>query len=288
MNLNSIYSNDIPEFIQEIAHTPAMLRLDDIGMNCGCEYTSFPMFAGLEKYSRYYHSIGVALIVWHFTHDKKQSTAGLLHDISSPAFAHVIDFMHGDYLTQESTENGTQSIIENSAEIQHYLKKYGMQTAEVADYHLYPIADNDTPRLSADRLEYTIGNIVNYKLASPEKAKELYDRLFSHFSAKALPHRRQKRRRSTRNNVYRQGHRLGICKVVAAMLTHLRCRRGPLLNATTGRDIKGMHNPQNNCRKRLISWRNACHQETYEQRVLGKGMAEIQKLFDNSPHRRQS
>ncbi|MBO7570960.1 MAG: hypothetical protein J6T48_02285 [Bacteroidales bacterium] len=177
MNLHSIYSNDIPEFIQEIAHTPAMLRLDDIGMNCGCEYTSFPMFAGLEKYSRYYHSIGVALIVWHFTHDKKQSTAGLLHDISSPAFAHVIDFMHGDYLTQESTENGTQSIIENSAEIQHYLKKYGMQTAEVADYHLYPIADNDTPRLSADRLEYTIGNIVNFKLASPEKAKGLYDNL---------------------------------------------------------------------------------------------------------------
>lgn len=177
MNLHHIYSTEIPEFIREIAQTPAMLRLDDIGMNCGCEYTSFPMFAGLEKYSRYYHSIGVALIVWHFTHDKKQSTAGLLHDISSPAFAHVIDFMHGDYLTQESTENGTQTIIEKSAEIQQYLQKYGMKTSEVADYHLYPIADNDTPRLSADRLEYTIGNIVNYKLESPQKAKELYDNL---------------------------------------------------------------------------------------------------------------
>ena len=177
MNLHKIYSNEYPDFIREIANTSAMLRLDDIGMNCGCEYTGFPMFAGLEKYSRYYHSIGVALIVWHFTHDKKQSTAGLLHDISSPAFAHVIDFMHGDYLTQESTEDGTQAIIEKSAEIQQLLKKYGMKTAEVADYHLYPIADNDTPRLSADRLEYTIGNIVNYKLASYEKAKELYDNL---------------------------------------------------------------------------------------------------------------
>ena len=177
MNLHPIYSNEIPDFIKEIANTPAMLRLDDIGMNCGCEYTSFPLFAGLEKYSRYYHSIGVALIVWHFTHDKKQSTAGLLHDISSPAFAHVIDFMHGDYLTQESTEDGTLTIIEKSTEIQQLLKKYGMKTAEVADYHLYPIADNDTPRLSADRLEYTIGNIVNYKLASYEKAKELYDNL---------------------------------------------------------------------------------------------------------------
>ena len=177
MDIHPIYSNETPDFIKEIANTPAMLRLDDIGMNCGCEYTGFPMFAGLEKYSRYYHSIGVALIVWHFTHDIRQSTAGLLHDISSPAFAHVIDFMHGDYLTQESTEDGTQAIIEKSAEIQQLLDKYGMKTDEVADYHLYPIADNDTPRLSADRLEYTIGNIVNYKLASPEKAKELYDNL---------------------------------------------------------------------------------------------------------------
>ena len=177
MNLHYIYSTEFPEFIREIAQTPAMLRLDDIGMNCGCEYTGFPMFAGLEKYSRYYHSIGVAFIVWHFTHDKKQSTAGLLHDISSPAFAHVIDFMHGDYITQESTEDGTQAIIEKSTEIQQLLKKYGMKTAEVADYHLYPIADNDTPRLSADRLEYTIGNIVNYKLASYEKVKELYNNL---------------------------------------------------------------------------------------------------------------
>lgn len=177
MNLHPIYSTEIPEFISEIAQAPAMLRLDDIGMNCGCEYTSFPLFEGLEKYSRYGHSIGVALIVWHFTHDIKQSTAGLLHDISSPAFAHVIDFMHGDYLTQESTEDGTRSIIENSAEIQQSLKKFGMKTSEVADYHLYPIADNDTPRLSADRLEYTIGNIVNYRLASYQKAKELYDSL---------------------------------------------------------------------------------------------------------------
>ena len=177
MNLHHIYSTDIPDFIKEIAQTPAMLRLDDIGMNCGCEYTSFPLFAGLEKYSRYSHSIGVALIVWHFTNDIRQSTAGLLHDISSPAFAHVIDFMHGDYLTQESTEDGTLSTIENSTEIQQCLKKYGMKTSEVADYHIYPIADNDTPRLSADRLEYTLGNVLNYRLAPWATIQAWYDHL---------------------------------------------------------------------------------------------------------------
>ncbi|MFR5131592.1 MAG: hypothetical protein ACLTDP_02610 [Terrisporobacter sp.] len=47
--------------------------------------------------------MGVALIIWHFTKDIKQSIAGLLHDISSPAFAHVIDFLNGDHENQEST-----------------------------------------------------------------------------------------------------------------------------------------------------------------------------------------
>ena len=66
-------------------------------------YTAFPQFADIDSYSRYDHSIGVALIIWHFTHDRKQAIAGLLHDVASPVFAHVVDFMHGDYLTQEST-----------------------------------------------------------------------------------------------------------------------------------------------------------------------------------------
>jgi hypothetical protein len=47
----------------------------------------------------------------------------------------------------------------------------------VADYHQYPIADNDTPRLSADRLEYTLGNLVNYGFGSKEEAQDLFDDL---------------------------------------------------------------------------------------------------------------
>ena len=38
------------------------------------------------------------------------------------------------------------------------LKRDNIKIDEVADYHIYPIADNDTPMLSADRLEYTLSN----------------------------------------------------------------------------------------------------------------------------------
>ena len=64
-NLLDIYSNKIPAFLYEIADSPQMLRLKGIGMNCGCEYTSFPLFKGLEPYSRFTHSLGVGAIVWN-------------------------------------------------------------------------------------------------------------------------------------------------------------------------------------------------------------------------------
>ena len=154
-----------------------MQRLKDVGMHCGCEYTSFPMFAGLDNYSRYKHSVGCALIVWHFTQDRRQTIAALLHDIATPTFAHVVDFLNGDHLKQESTENGTVNIIASSPEIMTRLKEWNIELEEVADYHVYPIADNDSPKLSADRLEYTLSNLVNYRITPTEKIKEWYDHL---------------------------------------------------------------------------------------------------------------
>ena len=142
MNLFDIYSEDFPEFLNELIETKEFQRLKNVGMNCGCEYTSFPIFKRGKEYTRYDHSIGVSLIIWHFTKDIKQSIAGLLHDISSPVFAHVIDFLNGDHETQESTEEKTEEIIENSVEIQNILKKYNLTTKDVYDYHMYPVADN--------------------------------------------------------------------------------------------------------------------------------------------------
>lgn len=177
MNLIDIYSKDFPNFIKELINTPEFKRLSNVGMNCGCEYTSFPIFSNGKDYTRYEHSIGVALIIWHFTKDIKQSIAGLLHDISSPVFAHVIDFLNGDHETQESTEEKTEEIIANSMEIQEILKKYNLSTKDVYDYHMYPIADNDSPLLSADRLEYTLGNAFYYGFKSMEEIRDMYEDL---------------------------------------------------------------------------------------------------------------
>ena len=174
MKLWDLYHTQIPEFLAEAAQIKQMQRLKGVGMNCGCEYTSFPLFADIAPYSRYDHSMGVALIIWHFTGDMAQALSGLLHDIATPAFAHVVDFLNNDHLKQESTENRTEEIIRNSGELTVILRKYGLSMESVADYHRYPIADNQSPKLSSDRLEYTLSNLVNYGIATREQIETYY------------------------------------------------------------------------------------------------------------------
>lgn len=185
-DLWNTYHHDIPDFLLEFMQTDQMRRLKDVGMNCGCEYTQFDIFKKCQSYSRYDHSVGVALIIWHFTRDIKQSVAGLLHDIATPVFAHTIDFLNGDYVKQESTEDETENMIRNSAQLLNLLKKYHLKVEDVSNYHLYPIADNDTSQLSADRLEYSLGNMLNYGFVEIERIKEYYQHIYVNESQNEL------------------------------------------------------------------------------------------------------
>ena len=101
------------------------------------------LLSNIVPYSRYQHSIGVALIVYHFTHDLRQTVAGLLHDIATPVFAHTIDFFHQDHLKQESTELDTKKVIEQDTVLVSLLHKYHLTIEDVCNYHLYPLADNE-------------------------------------------------------------------------------------------------------------------------------------------------
>ena len=171
----SILSSDIPDFLNDYINTPEMQKQANISVTCGTIYSK--MFNIDMWYSSLDHSVAVALIVWHFTKDKKQTLSGLLHDIATPVFKHCVDFMNGDHENQESTEDKTREIILNSKELMALLNRDGIDIDEVCDYHIYPIADNDTPKLSADRLEYTFSNGLGVRkyLWTLEEVRQVYD-----------------------------------------------------------------------------------------------------------------
>ena len=148
-----ILSEEFPEFLEDYISTPEMQRIGKTSMFMGKEHTKY--FPVKYPVTNLDHSVEVALILWHFTHDKAQTLAGLFHDIAVPVFKHCIDYMNGDYETQESTEERTESIIRGSKQIMELLNRDGIKPEEVIDYKIYPLADSPTPRLSADRFGYT-------------------------------------------------------------------------------------------------------------------------------------
>ena len=171
-----ILSEDFPDFLNEYINTPEMLKQAKISVSCGTIYSK--MYNQMW-YSSLDHSIAVALIIWHFTKDKKQTLSGLFHDIATPVFKHSIDFMNKDYEKQESTEELTTKIISESKEIMTLLNRDGIKVEEVSDYHIYSIADNDTPCLSSDRLEYTLSNGLGAteKIWTLDDVKDIYDNI---------------------------------------------------------------------------------------------------------------
>ncbi len=171
-----ILSPEFPEWLLEYIYTPEMIRLDGIGMACGTLYTK--VYNDRYFYSTLTHSVAVALIIWNFTHDKKQTISGLFHDIATPTFKHCIDFMNGDSEHQESTEERTEQIIRNSKEIMNLLNRDNIKVEEISDYHIYPIADNDTTRLSADRFEYTLsGGLYEIRVFELKNIEEYYNNI---------------------------------------------------------------------------------------------------------------
>ncbi len=172
----NILCEEFPLWLNDYINTSELQRIDKISISCGTDYCGLynpPYF-----YSNLTHSIGVALIIWNFTKDKKATLAGLFHDIATPVFKHCIDFLNGDYENQESTEEKTFDIINNSIEIKKLLKRDNIKVEEVFDYKIYPIADNASPMLSADRLEYTFSSgLVFKRVWDLDSIKKIYSNL---------------------------------------------------------------------------------------------------------------
>ena len=170
----NVLEPNFPEWLNDYIETKELLKQRYISVTCGTIYSD--LFESEFFFSSLDHSVAVALIVWHFTHDKKQTLSGLFHDIATPAFKHCVDFLNGDYMTQESTEDLTSKIISSSKEIMDLLKRDNIKLEEVDDYHIYPVADNDTPKLSADRLEYSLSNaLLTYKLSNIDEISKIYN-----------------------------------------------------------------------------------------------------------------
>ena len=155
MNIYTYINNicEIPEFLNKYLSIDILIRLKDISYFCGMDYASREIYDFKYKITRYDHSLSTALLTWRYSKDKKQTIAALFHDISTPCFSHVIDYMNKDYANQESTEDKTEEILNSSSNLTEILKEDNLSIKDLVNFKYYPIVDNKRPRLCADRLD---------------------------------------------------------------------------------------------------------------------------------------
>lgn len=154
--LKELGISDIPNFLIKYLETPSLLRLKKIGYFCGMDYASKDIYNFQEKITRYDHSLSVSLIVYKLTKSKEATLAGLFHDIATPCFSHVIDYMNKDYEKQESTEEYTEQILRKDKYLQKCLEEDKIDINNIINFKKYTIVDNERPKSCADRIDGVI------------------------------------------------------------------------------------------------------------------------------------
>lgn len=164
-SLYNIYLNNlphIPSFLDKYLTVPSIQRLKKVGYFCGMDYASKDVYNFKEFISRYDHSLTVALLTYKYTNDILATIAALIHDIATPCFAHVIDYMNKDYEKQESTEEYTEKIIKGDKLLLAYLKADGINPDDIINFKKYSIVDLDRPKLCADRIDGIILTSISW------------------------------------------------------------------------------------------------------------------------------
>ncbi len=154
--------DNMPNFLIKYLDVPSLVRLKKIGYFCGMDYASKDIYNFSTYISRYTHSLTTALLTYKLTNDKKTTLAGLFHDIGTPCFSHVIDYMNKDYANQESTEEYTERIILSDSTLKQHLLQDTITPYEIIDFKKYSLVDSARPKLCADRLDGIILNSLGW------------------------------------------------------------------------------------------------------------------------------
>lgn len=170
--LKQLYNYNILNFLRKYLCSPSLIRLKHIGFFCGMDYASKNIYNFREYISRYHHSVACALLTYKYTNEKASTLAALFHDVGTPCFSHVIDFMNSDYEDQESTEQYHERTILKDSYLLSCLNADNINVDDIINFKKFSIVDNKRPKLCIDRLDGIILSDIGWsKLLDKQEIK---------------------------------------------------------------------------------------------------------------------
>jgi uncharacterized protein len=123
-----------------------------------------------QPITRFEHSVGAMILVQRTGGSVCEQAAALLHDVSHTAFSHVADFVFGgphSYHEVKRREWMAQS------DIPAVLSRHGVDWTDFLDDERFPLLEQPSPRLCADRLDYFLRDSLALGIVTQAQAMQL-------------------------------------------------------------------------------------------------------------------
>ena len=127
-----------------------------------------------QPITRFEHSVGAMILVQRAGASVCEQAAALMHDVSHTAFSHVADFVFGgpnSYHEEKRREGMAQS------DIPAVLSRHGVDWTDFLDDERFPLLEQPSPRLCADRVDYFLRDSLALGILTQEQVKQLYESL---------------------------------------------------------------------------------------------------------------
>lgn len=103
--------------------------------------------------TRFEHSVGAMLLVRRLDGSVEEQLAALLHDVSHTAFSHVIDYVFDNHDGQSYHDEEKEAYLAGTA-VPQILARHGYDWRRFLHEENFPLLEQPSPRLCADRLDY--------------------------------------------------------------------------------------------------------------------------------------
>jgi len=160
----------------DLIKSPSMIRLSGVFQH------GITALIGLTiPVNRLEHSVGAMLLVRRLGASIDEQAAALLHDVSHTALSHVVDYA---FPGQGSFHEVHKNEFLDSSDIPAILTKHGYDWKIITHEELFPLLEQDSPHLCADRLDYGIRDSIAMGTLTIEEAREIVANLTAFPDAK--------------------------------------------------------------------------------------------------------
>ncbi|KAJ5249132.1 hypothetical protein N7468_000583 [Penicillium chermesinum] len=155
----------------ELLQSPELARLQGV-----CQHGVTSFFGHTPKVTRFEHSVGALLLVRKVGASVAEQVTALLHDISHTAFSHVMD-----YALSKPGEGSFHEVHKlrylSTTSLPRIIADHGLETHKVFEEELFPLVEQPSPRLCADRLDYSLRDTVAFGKLDIQVAREVFSTL---------------------------------------------------------------------------------------------------------------